>query len=172
MQQLTFIGTLHGMTPKEELEEIIVQYKPGQLLIEMVQQDIDKETVDSYPQEMIDAYNWAKAHNIPVFGFDSKIDVLIKGKTKKDEEKLSEEQDEIINKHNWKDFNKEKYDKLLNTKSWYSLVDREKLVKRQEEMYANILNKALKDGRVVIITGSGHISFFKKKFPKAEFPLS
>ena len=39
-------------------------------------------------------------------------------------------------------------------------------------MYANILNGEQKEGRVVVITGSGHIPLFKKKFPKAEFPLS
>ena len=117
MQHLIFIGTLHGITPKEELIKILEQQEPNQLLIEIAQEDIDKGAVDSYPPEMIDAYNWAKAHNIQVFGFDSKINVLAGGKTKEDEERISKEQDEIIKKYNWKDFNKEEYDELLNTKS-------------------------------------------------------
>jgi len=170
--KLTFIGTLHGdLTPNKELEEILGLHKPEQLLVEITQQDIDKETISSYPSEMISAYQWAKENNIPVLGFDSKTNVLVEGSTKKESEKLFIEQEKVIKKHNWKDFNKESYQKLLNIKSWNSVIDKKKWKLREEEMYQNIKKVHTHGKDSLVITGSGHIKFFKKKFPKAKFPL-
>jgi hypothetical protein len=39
-------------------------------------------------------------------------------------------------------------------------------------MEQNIKKQTPKNGTVLIITGTGHIPFFKEKFPEAKFPLS
>jgi hypothetical protein len=89
MLDLIFIGTLHcGFTPNKDLEQIFLDYKPSTLLIEITQEDINSNTIENYPPEMQFALQYSKKNNIPFFGFDSNIDVTLKGSTKEDEKKL------------------------------------------------------------------------------------
>lgn len=85
---------------------------------------------------------------------------------------LRKEQAAIIKKYNWKDFNKSELRNILRTKSWSKVIDKAKYEKREEEMYQNISNQIKNSKTSVVITGSGHIPFFKNKFPEALFPLS
>lgn len=63
MQEYFIIGTLHsGLTPKDELEGLLAEIKPDQLLVELPEgydaKDIkDREVV---PDEMLFAHSWAQ----------------------------------------------------------------------------------------------------------------
>lgn len=169
MQKIIFIGTIHGFTPIKDLEEIFEKYKPNQILIEICQKDVLNNSIESYPKEMIEAYHWAKNNKIKVVGFDSKINVFAEKKTEEDNKKVIEEEGEIIKKHGWKDFNKEKFLELLD-KLENGLTDERKFRLRQEKMFCNITDN-LAEGTNIIITGAGHLKFFENKFPVAIFPL-
>jgi hypothetical protein len=86
---------------------------------------------------------------------------------------LDDEQTEITSEHDWKEFNEPEFDRALETKTWQKIIDKVKNNERNMEMYENI-SRLIADpdsGVTVIITGSGHISFFRSKFPTAQFPL-
>lgn len=173
MDNLIFIGTLHqGYTPKTELEKMLVLHKPQKLFVEIVDADIMSNNLKNYPPEMIVAYKWAKRHDIAVSGFDVDIDTLSAGITKSDLDKVDKEQSAIIDQYDWKDFNKLEFNELLNTKSWDSAIDRAKWDKREQIMYENIVDNLAEDATSVVVTGSGHIKYFREKFPKALFPLA
>ena len=120
---------------------------------------------------MIYILKFARENNIQVIGFDSNINVINEDQSKEDEQIIIEKQSKIIKMHNWKEFNREKLSKKLNKIS-KSLIDEEKWDLREEEMKKNIIKSMPKIGSVILITGSGHIPYFKKNFPQAEFPYS
>jgi hypothetical protein len=172
---LVFIGTLHcGLTPEDELIELIGSFHPSRLLIEITQQDLESSNTMKYPPEMQAALAWAKSKHIEVHGIDSSIKTLKEGILDKDLKKLDDEQTAITSKHGWKVFNNPEFFKVLETKTWQKIVDTAKDEERNIEMYQNIchfVNES--DPEVtVIVTGSGHIPFFRDKFPTAQFPLS
>ena len=119
---------------------------------------------------MIEAYLWAKKNKIKVAGFDFDINVFAGGKTEKDNQKLMEEQDKVVQKHNWKDFNNRGFLELLD-KDENNLVDKGKFKLRQEKMFENIRKNLIKSGTIIILIGAGHLAFFENKFPNAIFPL-
>jgi len=93
MTNIIIISTLHaGITPNNELEEIFKKYKPDQILVEISQEDIEKNNLNSYPPEMIFTYQWAKSNGIKVAGFDSKINVFKDGVTSADNQELIQKQ--------------------------------------------------------------------------------
>ena len=92
MRKIIIIGTLHSYTPSNELKEILEKYKPNQLLVEITQENINKNNFKSYPEEMVFAYGWAIKNKIKVNGFDSTINVFMEGKT--------EEANQIAEKRN------------------------------------------------------------------------
>jgi len=51
------------------------------------------------------------------------------------------------------------------------IIDKKKWDIREEEMKNNINKNMPSNCTIVIITGCGHIPFFKKNFPNAEFSL-
>ena len=115
MQNIIIIGTLHaGLTPNKELKKIFSEYKPTQILVEINQDDLDKNDISKYPPEMIFTYRWAIKNNIKVNGFDSKINVFREGVTGNDNQKLIEEQEKLIKNYSWRDFNKIEKEKLLD----------------------------------------------------------
>ena len=80
LRKIIVIGTLHaGITPNNELKDVIESFEPDQLLVEIVNDDIVKNDLSSYPPEMIFAFEWAKSNKVKVAGFDSKIDVFREG---------------------------------------------------------------------------------------------
>jgi hypothetical protein len=171
---LIFIGTLHcGHTPEAELIKIIEGFDPSRLLVEISQSDIKNKDIEKYPDEMRAALTWGTNQHIEVRGFDSSIKTLKESTSEEDLKNLDEEQTKIISKHDWKDFNKAQFDKILETKSWQKIVDKTKDNERELEMHKNIirLTRDSDSDVTVVITGSGHIPFFKSKFSIAEFPL-
>ena len=50
-------------------------------------------------------------------------------------------------------------------------VDINKLNKRQSEMLDNINKSMIGEGNILIITGCGHLEFFRKNLKSALFPL-
>jgi len=173
MLKIIFIGVLHcGFTPLKELEQLILSYKPNQLFVEIKQEDIDSNNIENYPPEMIFASRLAIQKQIHLKGFDSNINITTSNSTKEQEETIIKKQEEIIQKYDWKNFNKEKYDQLLKVEGWDGLIDEHKWLAREEEMENNIKKILPQEGTVLVITGAGHISFFKKVFPKASFPLN
>jgi pheromone shutdown protein TraB len=173
MREIIVIGTLHaGATPNSELKEVLERYKPDRLLVEMAQVDINNKRIRKYPPEMRFAYNWAKKNNLEVYGFDTKDNTnFAKGMTKKDNLKVIDEQWKLLGKHTWKDTNKERYNKLLDTESSINLIDWKKEKIREAVMLRNVKKKMLRKGRVVIITGCGHLNFWEKRLKTAKFPF-
>ena len=172
MRKIIIIGTLHaGLTPENELQEVIEKFNPDQLLVEIAEEDIKNGKIDSYSPEMIFAYNWAKKCGIKVNGFDSKINVLKEGMTEKDNQLVIEEQKRIIKNFNWKDMNKLTNLRKLDTDSAKELTDPKKEAKRESELLENIKNAMISDGSIMIITGSGHLGFLGKHIKDAFFPF-
>ncbi len=166
------IGTIHaGFTPFKELKTILEKLNPNQLLVEIAEVDLKKEKLKNYPPEMVLAYKWAKKNKVKVYGFDSKINELRKGVTKKDTKILIEKQKKLMIGYTWKDMNKKKIMKILSVPLVNKLIDPKILKRRQKEMLRNIKRMIDNKGIVIILTGAGHLSFLEKHFKKAIFPF-
>lgn len=171
-KKIIVIGTLHaGLTSHAELKEILEEYKPNQLLVEISQNDIKQGKINSYPSEMVFAYNWAKKNKIRVDGFDSKINTFRAGVTKEDNNKAIKEQKEIMKHYSWKEMNQSINNQKLKTKTTKNLDDSEKLKKLNFEMLNNIKKLMIKEGIIVILTGCGHLDFFEQHLKNAIFPF-
>lgn len=171
MRNLIFIGTLHaGITPKDELADILKGLKPTQLLVEIQQKDIASNNLKDYPDEMIFAYHWAIKNKIPAFGFDSGINELSDNATTEDEERLVQRDRQIVSQHNWKDFNKDEYMKLFETEEDSALVNEKKSNLRELEMLQNINGGIDPNGTIIVLTGAYHLKYFENKFKDATFP--
>jgi pheromone shutdown protein TraB len=171
-RKIIVIGTLHaGITPNNELREAIESFRPDQLFVEIANDDIDKNNLNSYPSEMIFALNWAKSNIVKVVGFDSKINVFRKGIMSEDNQAMIEKQKKLIKNLSWKDFNKIKNEKLLEVDGLDELIDQEKDAIREHEMLKNIQTNIIESGTVVIITGVAHLNFFEQNIKNAIFPF-
>ena len=172
MRKIVIIGVLHaGLTPESELEEVLEKYGPDQLLIEIVEKDIIERKLDSYPPEMVFAYTWAKKKKVKVSGFDSKTRILKAGMTEEDNQKVVDDQKMLMKNYSWRDMNQMEYLRKLNTHSARNLIDPKKEEKRELEMVRNINTLMIKEGKILVITGCGHLIFFEKHIPSALFPF-
>mgnify|MGYP001612470089 CR=1 FL=1 len=171
MRKIIIIGTFHtGLTPNKELKEVLEEIKPDQLLVEITEREIKNDNLRKYLPEMVFAYRWAKKKKIAVSGFDSSINVLSKGMTEKDNKSIIKKQKKLMRGYTWKDFNKEKYLKLLEG-SEEDLIDWKKEQRREKKMLQNIKKAMHSNGIIVIVTGCGHLKFFKKHIKRAVFPF-
>ncbi len=171
-RRIIIIGTLHaGITPNNELQGLIENFEPNQLLVEIANDDIVQNNISSYPPEMVFALEWAKSNKIQVVGFDSKINVFREGVVPEDNQIMIEKQKELIKKLSWKDFNKSENEKLLDIDGSDELIDQEKERLRENEMLKNIEMNIIQNGTVIIITGIAHLNFFKQNIKDAIFPL-
>jgi pheromone shutdown protein TraB len=171
-KKIIIIGTLHaGITPNNELKEVIEGFEPDQLLIEIANDDIIENDLISYPPEMIFALEWAKNNNVKVCGFDSKIDVFRKGIMPEENQAMIEKQKKLIKNISWKDFNKIKNEKVLDVDGLDELIDHEKERMREYEMLNNIESNIIESGTIVVITGIAHLNFFERNIKDAIFPF-
>jgi len=114
MNNVYFIGTLHGgLTDHRQLQDVLEEYQPDQLLVEIIDDDLGNEAIKKYPDEMQFAYNWAKNNDITCRGFDVDIDVRKSGVSKEDEDRVIAEEDEILDGYSWKDANRSEITALL-----------------------------------------------------------
>ena len=127
--------------------------------------------LDSYSPEMVFAYTWAKKKKVKVSGFDSKMRILKTGMTKEDNQKVVDDQKMLMKNYSWKDMNQMKYLRRLNTNSAQNLSDSKKEEKREFEMLRNINTLMINEGKILIITGCGHLDFFEKQILSALFPF-
>ena len=171
MRKIFIIGTLHlGLTPNEELEKYIARINPDQIFVEITREDIDDKKLKDYPPEMVFVHGWAIKNGLKLNGFDSNVDMIKEEINEEDKERLFKEQEEIIKEYNWKDLNKLKNQEIIDLTD-EKFVDINKLNKRQSEMLDNINKSMIKEGNILIITGCGHLEFFRKNLKSALFPL-
>jgi len=171
MRTIIVIGTLHeGLTPEKELKVVLNKVKPHQLLVEIEEKDVRIGNIRKYPIEMRCAYRWAMTRKINVKGFDSPIKVLKNGITSQYLRNVINKAKELMKHYTWKEMNNKKnnirLDALISP-----LIDPVKNLEREREMLWNIRRAMIQNGKVLIITGAGHLKFFEKNLKKAVFPL-
>lgn len=173
--QIFVIGTLHlGLTPLDELKEVLEDISPDQILIELPR---GTHGVGG-PDEMVYAKQWARDNGINVDFFDADISVLKDSILENNAEykELIKRQVQLLQGISWKDANKKatftegelaKIDKELMTK----VFDVEKWNRREDEMLKNVVELMQKDGVVAILTGAGHLDFFENSPLETKLPL-
>ena len=174
MRKIYVIGTIHGITPNNELKSILKKINPNQILIEIVERDLKNKSFKGYPNEMVYTYEWGIKNQKIINGFDFKIRTVKKPvlKNKKLLKKLDEKAIKIISKHNWKEWNKSKYDE---DKEFYKLqkriIDFKNQKIRENKMLSNIKKIMVKNKKILVLTGVSHLRFFEKKLKGAIFPF-
>ncbi|MEK6842233.1 MAG: hypothetical protein AABX84_00295, partial [Nanoarchaeota archaeon] len=58
MRKIYIIGTIHGMTPNNELKSILKKINPNQILVEITEKYLKNKKFKNYPKEMVYAYSW------------------------------------------------------------------------------------------------------------------
>ena len=173
MREIFIIGTIHdkNLMNIKELTEILEKIEPDQLLIEIEEEDLNHESFyyKPYPNEMVCAYYWAKDNKIKVNGFDYDICVL-KNISKRKLDKVLININKKIKGFDWKEFNKKENRRFFHEDDEKS-IDKKKWIKREKIMLTNIYNKMVKNGKIVILTGVGHLDFFEKNIKGAKFLL-
>ncbi len=177
MRKIFIVGTIHGQyTPDAELREVLEDLKPDQVLVELSEAPTT-EMKDRliYATEMVFAYNWAKDKGLTVgtFDVDDQHSYFKEGKGPNDPEykKLMEKQQAIIKEHSWREFNHEALNELLDDPLIPILFDIKSDEKREDQMLENLTRLMFKEGRIVIVTGAGHLKFFESKIPDVKIPL-
>jgi len=171
MRKLIILGTIHGRISRKEIERILNNLNPDQILIEMINKDVKSKNFKEYPTEMKFAYGWAKDHNKKVYGFDDGT-FPYKNKTmltEKDHERI-EKLNSYLKGKDWKELNKAKY-----FKEFWRVLGEDPIPKgqrpRQKNMLKNIKKFGVREGKIVIFTGVSHLDFFEKNLPGAKFPF-
>ncbi len=179
MKKIIIIGTIHGgSTPKEELEEVLNNINPDQVLVELSYEELNnRPRENSIRDEMFAAYDWAVRNKKKTDCFDIESNTLKKGVTGKELEflKLEMKVKELLKGYSWKDLNKEEPWEIPEVAELENeIIEKYFNAEKQKEREYKILEIArgkLIDGVNVIVTGAGHLSFFKKEMPEAIFPL-
>ncbi|MCM2325375.1 MAG: hypothetical protein NDI94_02840 [Candidatus Woesearchaeota archaeon] len=169
MRDIRVIGTVHGYVEGKELIPMLYRFDPDQVLLEVVHKDFAKNSFDRYPREMIQAYKWSIANRKDVRGFDCEFNIA-KKITPMRQEELEERMQEIIDRYGWIELNKKKYDHIFDSMMVY-LIDMDRHRLRQKQMLKTIEKVMMKDGKVLIICGIGHLEFFEKHLKDAKFIL-
>lgn len=178
MKKVFIIGTLHlNFTPKDELEAVLEQINPDQVLVELSPSEFEQPRTESIRDEMFVAYDWAVAHHKKVDYFDNELSPLKDGVTGKEPEFVENELQvkALLKEYSWKDLNKEAPWAIpevaqSEAKIVEKYFDVQKSKEREYFMLSSI-NEKLIEGTNVVVTGAGHLSFFKKEIPDAVLPL-
>lgn len=170
MKKVYIIGTVHNMFPKHkrELTSILKRINPDQVLVEIDKKDLKSSKIKKYPKEMIYAYKWAIKRKKKADGFDYDINIIISNKKVLIE--IEKKITMLIDKIGWKSLNKKKYsltiEKIVN-----NMLNKRKALNRRRLMLKNIKSREISNGKVLILTGVGHLSFFERHIKGAIFPL-
>ncbi|MBI4019810.1 MAG: hypothetical protein HY367_00640 [Candidatus Aenigmarchaeota archaeon] len=172
MRKIYVIGTLHNMMPrhKKELIGILERMNPDQVLVEIAWSDLKAGKLAKYPKEMAVAYMWAVRKHKKAGGFDSKINIIKKSVTQRKAKEIEKKMFRRVRKLGWKELNKARHEHILDD-LYDLLVDTRKHTMREREMLKNIRRLAGKEGRILIVTGAGHLPFFEKNLKGAVFPF-
>lgn len=177
MRKLIVIGTVHNMLPKHknELQSILKKINSDQILVEIDREiNLHSNQIKKFPKEMIFAYKWGIKNNKQVDVFDTNKygNQIKKSVTKKELKRAEKDFLTIFKRYDWKMMNhpnpkdEEKYKKIES-----QFIDYKRLKARRKVMLSNIRKLALKEGKILILTGAGHLDFFEKHLKKAIFPF-
>lgn len=178
MNRTIIVGTLHlGLTRKNDLKKLLEEIHPDQLLLELPAEQSARERASRTSDEMGFAAMWAGTKGIPVAYFDTGESVLrdgisVEGSLYKE---LESRQVQEIKAFSWQDLNKKepwREGRLASAQQtfWRECIDPAKWELREENMLENIQRLKKQKGTVLILTGAGHLDFFEREFPEAEFP--
>ena len=178
MKEIICIGTIHlNWTPENELVDVLNELKPDHVFVELSPEELQGQREESIRDEMFFAYDWAIKNRIPVTVFDVEQSGLKEGVTGKEPEFMDHElkSKELLKNYSWKDLNKIEPWQIsevaaLEKEIVEKYFDKEKSKQREFQMMKNI-KRRLVDGRNVVVTGAGHLTFFKEQFPEAKLPL-
>jgi len=180
MRNIKIVGTLHGgITSKEELEEILKDSNPDQILVELSNKEVRNiPESNSIRDEMIYIYQWAKNAGIKIGNFDVEVNVLEDGINGKENDfiQLNNKFDEALKSISWKELNKEKYwigsdIAILDKKIRDRYLSKKRCEEREDKMLASINRQMIESGTILIFMGIGHLSYFEKSLPSATFLL-
>ena len=175
-RKIYVIGTVHNMMPRrrQELQAILEEINPDQILVEIVDEDLLSGNLGKYPKEMVYAYRWGISHQKKVRGFDAPIDVVKKSISPEELKNAENEAFGIFEESGltWKDLNRvdhrhvEEFERLQQR-----VIDYAKLKARYDEMLENVGRAMIKRGIVLILTGAGNLELFEGNMKEAIFPL-
>lgn len=167
-----------GLTPKEELIQILEDFQPNQVLLEFTEKEFENinKTALIVRDEMGNALEWALSKRIAADYFDVDMPLSEKEKSFTDPVfvAMNEEFGKELSKYSWKELNEKKeFDSKLNEleKELHTFISKEASDEREKLMKQGVSEKMLSEGIVVILTGVDHLDFFEKEFPNALFPL-
>lgn len=175
MKEVIIIGTLHGgFTPKEELKELLSSINPDKVLVELSPEELARPVVKSTRDDMFTAYDWATGNNKQVAVFDIENDTLKEGVTGEEPEfaEFGSAIEGLLKEYSWKELNREEPWKSsdvlgLENKLMEKYFNIEKNQERDFTMFQNIKDNLI-EGKNVVLTGTGHLTFFKEQMPEAK----
>ena len=168
MRKIIVIGTIHNYPScRRQLKQILKKLNPDQVLVEIIDADLKKRKFKNYPKEFIDAYEWAVKNKKIINGFDVPIRIE-KPFFKKELRQINRDMANVISKHDWKEWNKSKYDdEIYGLTKNVIYVKKHKL--RQRKMLVNIKRTMIPRGKILVLTGIGHLNFFERYLKIADF---
>lgn len=170
-REVYIIGTSHkpiDATYAQELENLFECINPNQILLEKEPIELAREQFKDNRPEMEFAYEWAKSRRVSVKAFDCNNNVVKSNISENELAKANERMNEITNTYGWMELNRpeniRQFESIL-----LSVLDMKKHHRREARMLATINRKMRKRGRVLILTGTYHLLFFRRQFPDAFF---
>lgn len=179
MKEIVIVGTIHlNWTPKEELEKVLADLKPDKVLVELSPDELEQGEKESIRDEMFAAYNWAVDNGVAVAVFDvDDVSGLKEGVTGKEPEFVEHELKckDLLRGHSWQDLNKVEPWQIAEVATLEKEIedkyfDKEQSRQREMKMLANVKSELI-EGKNVIVTGTGHLTFFKEQLPDSQLPF-
>ncbi len=166
MRDLYIIGTTHN--PADDVITVLQAMRPERLLLEMIDEEVQRGTVREQLPEMVNAYGWAKTTGVSVRGFDARIDILNPNVTEEDLQWVERR----FQKYREKDF-RELNDRIYDS-VWAGIakkvLDLDALGRRQRQMAENIGRERV-SGTNLVLCGVGNLAELERLIPDARFPF-
>lgn len=166
------------LTRKNDLRRILEEIKPDQLLLELPEEAGARVEAARHSDEMAFADRWARTKGVSTGYFDVDMSILRDGISEEDPEYMELVNREVaeLQAYSWQELNRKEpwqMGKLASTQRefWRRFFDEEKWDRREKGMLENIRRLRKSNGTVLILTGAGHLDFFQRELPDAEFRL-